>query len=141
MEEDLTWKDLSGNEALSNLQLVEKLGEGYLSSIGIALAARDSHNHVLAADRQVLWGSLQGARGDGSRSCRQGRPRPCLKASVCPRRQAPSHRTCLQVIKIGLDNEDSFRNEIDILRECRHTNIVPYYGTIYEQDAVWVRRV
>jgi hypothetical protein len=30
VEEDLTWKDLSGNEALSNLQLVEKLGEGYV---------------------------------------------------------------------------------------------------------------
>jgi hypothetical protein len=28
VEEDLTWKDLSGKEALSNLQLVEKLGEG-----------------------------------------------------------------------------------------------------------------
>lgn len=89
VEEDLTWKDLSGKEALSNLQLVEKLGEG---SYGEVYKARAVTGAILV----------------------------------------------VKVINIKLDNEESFRKEIDILRECSHTNIVPYYGSIYEQDSVWI---
>ncbi len=41
-------------------------------------------------------------------------------------------------LDIGLDNEESFRKEIDILRECRHPNIVPYFGSVQQDNTVWV---
>jgi len=89
VEEDLTWTDLSGNETPSNLQLVEKLGEG-------------SYGEVYKA--QAVTGAI----------------------------------LVVKVIDIELDNEDTFRKEIEILRCCQHPNIVPYYGSIYQKDSVWI---
>jgi hypothetical protein len=48
VEEDLTWKDLSGNEALSNLQLVEKLGEGYVWPPLYSSASKIALSHPLS---------------------------------------------------------------------------------------------
>lgn len=80
VEEDLTWKDLSGKEALSNLQLVEKLGEGcaanpqlssYASSTGsFQRELKLFLSNVFAL--QVLRRGIQSACGDRSNSCGQG---------------------------------------------------------------------
>ena len=39
-----------------------------------------------------------------------------------------------------LDDSDAIKSEIDILKKCKHPNIVSYYGTItkQEQGSLWV---
>jgi len=34
---------------------------------------------------------------------------------------------------------ESIRNEISILRECDHPNIVKYYGSYFKDEYLWVR--
>jgi serine/threonine protein kinase len=34
--------------------------------------------------------------------------------------------------------QQSLKTEIDVLKECRHENIVNYYGTILRESEVWV---
>ena len=45
----------------------------------------------------------------------------------------------LAIKEINFAGSDEFQNEIEILRMCRHENVVSYYGSLNkEQSVLWI---
>jgi serine/threonine protein kinase len=45
----------------------------------------------------------------------------------------------IKAISLSRSEQDVIKKEVDILKKCRHVNIVQYYGSCYNDESLWVR--
>ena len=52
----------------------------------------------------------------------------------------PHERAAIKVIKLDFEKEDFevVKHEIIVMKDCRHDNIVRYYGSYIRKDKLWI---
>lgn len=45
----------------------------------------------------------------------------------------------IKAISLSRSEQDVIKKEVDILKKCRHVNIVQYYGSCYNDENLWAR--
>lgn len=44
----------------------------------------------------------------------------------------------IKVVQMRPQDQQEIKQEIDILKKCKHDNVVPYYGSFIKDNRLWV---
>ncbi|KAL6046573.1 germinal center kinase 1-like isoform X2 [Balamuthia mandrillaris] len=131
--QELNWNNIGSQDAFSAFVLEEKLGQG---AYGEVFKASTSNGYTLVVKTIELEDTLPnvGKEGDGSETD------PLLATNKRGKEQRVASSFSFSSASQTPTQEELLREEIEILKACKHPNIVPYFGTVAssQKNVLWI---